>query len=238
MENVTNILSSTHKEDFGDWKKTLSRLGYYNKIYKLNAKNFGVPQKRERAYMISVLIKKSSNIKKEVEDYFKNNNLEDVKIAPKYQSREFKLKDVLRLDYSNPTYKFEADISQPNKTPSRDKIEAENDMLFDGKRINEIYVNTVTTKQDRNPNSGLIYYDSDRDGKEKWRYLTSRECFMLMGFDETDYSKAISYNPNMNSRYKLLTNDKMIKMAGNSICVDVLEALFKQIIEVNDIVFK
>lgn len=45
MENVTNILSSTHKADFDDWKSTLENMGYFNKIYRLNAKNFGVPQK-------------------------------------------------------------------------------------------------------------------------------------------------------------------------------------------------
>jgi len=30
----------------------------------------------------------------------------------------------------------------------------------------------------------------------------------------------------------------MIKMAGNSICVDVLVALFKQIIEINELIFQ
>ena len=98
-------------------------------------------------------------------------------------------------------------------------------------RINEIFVNTVTTKQDRNPNSGIITYRNGKRGKEKWRYLTPRECFMLMGFDEKDYSKAIEYNPYYNSKIRLLNNEKMIKMAGNSICVDVLEALFRQVLE-------
>ena len=48
-------------------------------------------------------------------------------------------------------------------------------MLYDGNRIHEIYVNTVTTKQDRNPNSGLITYINGKQGKMQWRYLTSRE---------------------------------------------------------------
>lgn len=47
MENVTNILSKPHAADFGDWKATLENLGYYNKIYRLNAQNFGIPQKEK-----------------------------------------------------------------------------------------------------------------------------------------------------------------------------------------------
>lgn len=237
MENVTNILSTTHKADFDDWKSTLENLGYYNKIYRLNAKNFGVPQKRERAYMISILCDNDLMKIMQVNQYFEENDLQNEKCAARYTEREFKLKDVLCLDYSVKAYKEEADISQPNDTPSREKIFLENDILFDGNTINEIYVNTVTTKQDRNPNSGLIYYNNNIPGKTKWRYLTPRECFMLMGFDEEDYEAVIQYNYEYITGNKLFSNEKLIKLAGNSICVDVLEAIFKQIIEINRLLF-
>ena len=236
MENVTNILSATHKKDFDEWKNTLSELGYFNKIYKLNAKNFGVPQKRERAYMISVFVGKNDSIRKLVELFFTNNNLEDLTVSDKYKSRIFKLKNVLKLDYSQNKYKYEADINQPNNTPSRVKIFEDNDLLYNGKEINEICVNTLTTKQDRNPNSGTIFYDSLREGKARWRYLTPRECFILMGFDEKDYEKVVSCNPLYNGKNILFTNEKLTKLAGNSICVDVLEAIFKQIYQLNELI--
>ena len=237
MENVTNILSSTHKADFEDWKSTLFDLGYYNHIYRLNAKNFGVPQKRERAYMISVLMKNPQDAVNFMRlfSYFDENSLEDTDVSARLKSREFKLKDVLRLNYDIPKYREEADINQPNDTPSREKILHENDMLFDGKKINEIYVNTVTTKQDRNPNSGLITYRNGKKGKTKWRYLTPRECYMLMGFDETDYDNVVSSNPEYAKGKPLFTNEKLIKMAGNSICVDVLEAIFRQIMDIENL---
>ncbi len=236
MENVTNILSVTHKSDFDDWKTTLSNLGYFNQIYRLNAKNFGVPQKRERAYMVSVLMKKPKDALSFMQllNYFEENSLEKTDVSSKIKSREFKLKDVLRLNYKIKKYRDEANLNQPNDTPSREKILRENDMLYDGKKINEIYVNTVTTKQDRNPNSGLITYLNNKAGKTKWRYLTPRECYMLMGFDESDYDRVISANPEYTDGKLLFTNEKLIKMAGNSICVDVLEAVFRQIMDIEN----
>lgn len=236
MENVTNILSSTHKNDFDDWKCTLNNLGYYNKIYKLNARDFGVPQKRERAYMLSIQYNGDETIWYELNRYFTYNNLEDSDIASLYSERSFSLKDVLKLDYTNEEYRKEADIAQPNDTPSRQKIWRENDILFDENGIREICVNTVTTKQDRNPNSGLITYKNGKKGKAEWRYLTPRECFILMGFDESDYSRITGNDLEYAAKRPLFTNEKLIKMAGNSICVDVLAALFKQIIEIQKII--
>lgn len=233
MENVTNILSKPHKEDFEDWKSTLESLGYYNQIYRLNAKNFGIPQNRERAYMISVLCKNDKDIINAVKNYFEEHNLEKDE-AQRLKQRDLMLKDILCLDYKGvPQYKEEADASKPNNTPSRMKIFKDNDMLYDGKKINEIVVNTVTTKQDRNPNSGLITYKNYVRGKTKWRYLTPRECFKLMGFDEADFDKVLSDNPMVTKSRRLYSTEKLIKMAGNSIVVDVLEAIFRQIMDVN-----
>lgn len=232
MENVTNILSKTHEKDFSEWKENLQNLGYYNKIYRLNSRNFGIPQKRERAYMVSVLCGGDEDIEAAVHQYFEEHNLEGDE-AERLRQRRLVLKDILCLDYSNPQYKAEADASKPNDTPSRKDILRDNDMLFDGKTINEIYVNTVTTKQDRNPNSGLITYHNYARNKAKWRYLTPRECFKLMGFDESDFEKVIFDNPQVTKNRKLYSTEKLIKLAGNSIVVDVLEAIFRQIIDIN-----
>jgi len=233
MENVINILSKPHEKDFGDWKSTLERLGYYNKIYRLNAKNFGIPQKRERAYMISVLCKNNKKIEQSVKNYFEEHNLESCAEAKRLRRRKLTLAKILCLDYMKSQYKQEADASKPNKTPSREKIYNDNDLLFDGKKINEIFVNTVTTKQDRNPNSGLIVYPNYAKGKTPWRYLTPRECFKLMGFSEKDFDKVINNNPQLTRNRKLYSTEKLIKLAGNSIVVDVLEAVFRQIMEIN-----
>ena len=113
---------------------------------------------------------------------------------------------------------------------SRREIYKKNDILYTNKKVNNIVVSTVTTKQDRHPNSGLIDYYSEDTNKSNYRYLTPRECFLLMGFDEQDYQRIIDNNFQAIKGEMFFTRDKLYKMAGNSIVVNVLEEIFKQII--------
>lgn len=54
LENVKNMVGKTFKPDFDLWVKRLEELGY-NSYYKvLNAKECGVPQNRERIFMVSI----------------------------------------------------------------------------------------------------------------------------------------------------------------------------------------
>lgn len=55
MENVTAILNKKHIDGFEKIKSEIEELGYTNYVDKLNAKNYGVAQSRDRAWMISVL---------------------------------------------------------------------------------------------------------------------------------------------------------------------------------------
>ena len=55
MENVPAILNVKNKEDFQNWMLKLEELGYSNYVDVLNAKDYGVPQNRERCFMISIL---------------------------------------------------------------------------------------------------------------------------------------------------------------------------------------
>lgn len=53
------------------------------------------------------------------------------------------------------------------------------------------------------------------------RKLTPRECFRLMGFDDESFHRAEAVN----------SNTQLYKQAGNSIVVDVLKHLFRELIE-------
>lgn len=55
MENVPQVHSEKNLPDFEDWILFLRHLGYSNYYGDLNAKDFGVPQNRERCFMVSML---------------------------------------------------------------------------------------------------------------------------------------------------------------------------------------
>lgn len=54
-ENVKNILSKKHIHNFNNYLKALRDLGYRNYYQVLNAKDYGIPQNRERVFVISIL---------------------------------------------------------------------------------------------------------------------------------------------------------------------------------------
>ena len=54
-ENVKNVLSAKHKHNFENYLTAMSSLGYTNFHEVLNAKDFGIPQNRERVFTISIL---------------------------------------------------------------------------------------------------------------------------------------------------------------------------------------
>ncbi len=234
MENVSNILSKKHSDNFKEWQDFLVDVGYVNKIYTLNASNFGIPQNRRRTYMVSVY-GGNKKINKKIEKYFVENDLEKTQNSNRLEQTP--LIEYLRLDYKNKQYKKEADESNPNDTPSRQKIFEDNKLLFDGRVMKETTIKTITTKQDRNPNSGLIAYKSNKKGKSNYRNLTPRECFMLMGFDESDFQSLIDQNF-ISRKNNFFTREKLIRLAGNSIVVNVLEAIFKQVVDIKENILK
>ena len=55
MENVSALVSQKFIGTFNQWQLELERYGYTNFAQVLNAKDYGVPQNRERIFMISIL---------------------------------------------------------------------------------------------------------------------------------------------------------------------------------------
>lgn len=56
--------------------------------------------------------------------------------------------------------------------------------------------------------------------KIKVRKLTPRECWRLMGFSDEDFDKVRPLN----------SDTQLYRQAGNSICVPVLEAIFRNLL--------
>lgn len=54
MENVKGLVSKKFKPDFLKWLDKLEQLGYNNYWQILNAKDYGIPQNRERVFVVSI----------------------------------------------------------------------------------------------------------------------------------------------------------------------------------------
>lgn len=198
LENVKTIKAATNIEDLKQWLSFLESMGYSNdECMILNSLDFGVPQDRERAFIVSHLGKKLDIAKK---------------IETSKQKRKFNIKRFIKNNYKNQTYKVEADIAQLNKTPSRDVM-----WEINGKNItNHTVIKTITCNMDRTYTAALFKYNGAKG--DTYRRLTMREAFLLMGFTEDEYVKATS----LNFSYR-----KLNKLIGNSIVVNVLQAIFE-----------
>ena len=53
-ENVKNLLSEKHRHNFDNYLNEMSKIGYYNFYSVLNAKDYGIPQNRERVFTVSI----------------------------------------------------------------------------------------------------------------------------------------------------------------------------------------
>lgn len=75
---------------------------------------------------------------------------------------------------------------------------------------------TVTTYSGNSTNSGTVLYKHNF----RIRKLTPKEYWRLMGFDDNDFEKAKSAG---------ISNTQLYKQAGNSIVVDVLQYIFRNL---------
>lgn len=225
LENVSSMISSRHFNDYIEWKKELYKIGYQTKTYVINAKKYGIPQNRKRVYAISIKGNYKVNNKYEIIDLeeksFPNEFIKELKI-------DKTLKDIIKQDYSNEVYKTEAIEARPNKTPSRKRIFDLNYKLNDFDKYK--HTSTVTTKQDRHPNAGIIdlkgtILETNDGAKANYRFITTREAYLLMGFDEKDYERVKKQN---------IRKEKLYQQAGNSIVVFAILVVIKKIQELNN----
>ena len=241
MENVPTLLSKRHRGNFQNWIDDLRKLGYISRYYELNAADFGLPQNRPRLLMLSVFYGEDEELYHRLVNYFNNIDSDSIRNSFRrtkyYKTRKQSIRKLLRNDYDNPLLLQEAIDCTPNDTPSRRRIWEENPQIIlpDGSLNPQVHtIRTITTKQDRNPNSGNLFFDCGIEGKSKFRYLTPRECLLFMGFRDKDYESIIRRNVEIHKDDWLFSRDKIIRMAGNSIPVKLLEGMFWLMMQVDN----
>lgn len=102
-ENVKNLLSKKHKHNFDNYIATMSMLGYNSYYEVLNAKDYGIPQNRERVYTVS--------IRRDVDKF----NFQ----FPKKEELKVKLKDMLEDEVEEKYYLSDNRIDYFSKRKSR-----------------------------------------------------------------------------------------------------------------------
>lgn len=249
MENVKNILSDKHRHNFNEWFKVLEGMGYKNYYKVLNAKDFGIPQNRERIFCVSILgggqylFPNPIPLEKRLKDMLEDN------VPEKYYLSDEQEKRFLQMRNVNPsgkgmngnvctgvicntlkTNKGEGlkikEITNTIRSSGRGTtlkrhdwdilIEAERTPLKfidrNGKKTDGDYSFCVDTAQTGGVKE--IYKNSYRIRK-----LTPRECWRLMGVKDEQFN-----------RLKGISNTQLYKLAGNSIVVDVLEEIFRNLL--------
>ena len=210
MENVKNLVSNTHKENFNKWLDWLENLGYTNFWKVLNAVDYDAPQNRERVFVVSIL-----------------NGDKNAFNFPSPHERILKVKDILEPVEKVPQNMYMNDrpfVFRENQTESENGlIHVGNLEMAGNESIKRVYspegvcpTLTTMTGGHRQPKFYL--------GKELGvRKLTPRECWAVMGFKKESFDKVEGK----------LSNTQLYKQAGNTICVTCLEAIFKELFKDN-----
>lgn len=167
-ENVKNVRSKYMVHNHNRYMEELRKLGYTSSFALLDARDFGLPQARQRYFTISVL----------------GNNAFDFSDLIHTEMRN--INDFLEDDVKGKQYI----VSQPSMLSRIDEI-SDYDSEFNGRvPVIKDFAMTITCKQMRCPNSGVVKV-SDR----LYRYLTELECWRLQGYSDEDYYNALSVNP-------------------------------------------
>lgn len=235
MENVPDVIGTKNIKDFNEWYAFLESIGYQSYYKLLNAKNYGVPQNRNRCFMVSIIGNYSYTFPMPIPLEKRLKDVLEAEVDERYCISYEKTRDF---------YEASRDISNYIRTSGRDSLDRHS---WDVVQIG----NCMPTQTRDNPNQGRIYAKEglsptlnhmnggnrqpmicasrgcsnalttvQKDNMVRIRRLTPLECWRLMGFSDDDFRKAEAVN----------SNTQLYGQAGNSIVKQVLMAIFKEMI--------
>jgi len=101
-ENVKNVISKKHRHNFDNYLNKMEELGYKNYWQVLNAKDYGIPQNRERVFTVS--IRKDYVLRGTFWRGIDDNDYEPYFVFPPKQELKLKLKDLLENNVDEKYY--------------------------------------------------------------------------------------------------------------------------------------
>lgn len=245
MENVPQVHGADNTEDFNKWQLRLEELGYKNYWQDLIATDYGIPQTRNRCFMISLLGDYSYTFPKPIELEKKLKDMLEDNVDEKYYIEDDLLQHIIKTKQEHAEYtqydRYNGEFEQlcrvwKDKAPTLHTKSKDIKIYEYKKQLTETLINVKHIKKTQmldlyNRNAvadGLCqtvdmgYHNSMRLLENcRIRKLTPKECFRLMGVKDEDYEK-VKVNQSDSSLYHL---------AGDSIVVNVLMAIFEELID-------
>lgn len=244
-ENVKNLLSKRHVHNWDAYNEYMEQLGYVTYCQILNAKDYGIPQNRERVYTVSILPEgeflnkdfdypKPIKLEKTLKDFLDPNadekyylSNDKINMIAKWKCYEKPLDRVMHSDsiVGTITTRSGAECGGMKLVTIKCANKQGYDVAQDGDGIDLAYPNSNTWRGRVGHGVSKTIQTSSIQGVlegERIRKLTPLECWRLMGFSDDDFNKAA----------KVTSNAQLYKQAGNSIVVNVLEGILKNLLEV------
>lgn len=228
LENVSALVTEKFIKLFNRWQLTLEKIGYKNFATVLNAADYGVPQNRERVFLVSFLEGKSFNyyfptpqkLKKSLSDILESEVSEDYFLTEEQINA-----------FQNSTYNQYRNLLQKKpiadtlcstdyKHPKLVCVGMLNDSIYKKKFkcCRKVYAPVGLAPTQTTGMGGGITTKILTD-KKRIRKITPRESFRLMDVDDVYFDKLLNAG---------LSNTQLYKLAGNSIVVNVLTEIFRK----------
>lgn len=260
LENVKNLVGKKFKADFNKWLEYLEGLGYTNYWQVLNAKDYGVPQNRERVFVVSILgdhepykFADKIPLDKCIADILESEVDEKYYLSEGYTKRFIESTNNPKYPMGNAYTVLGTTVENEEEkgTNSRHWVYDPNGCIStlavtDYKQPKQIALPCIAASRGRNPenpsdrtpgapteqrlefntkgtSNTITTVQKDNyvvEATYRIRKLTPRECFRLMGMRDDDIDKIQAAG---------ISNTQQYKMAGNSIVVNVLEVIFKNL---------
>lgn len=274
-ENVKNLLSKKHRHNFDNYLEIMDALGYNNYYQVLNAKDYGIPQNRERVYTISIrkdIDNETFTFPEKEELKLRLKDILEDEVDLKYYLNDNQIVNITNWkSFRNPIKEAQTGDDICNCITAKGNTSLNASMLLiksgayarnfgsRGKIQDKDYSDTLVASMgtgggnvplvpqviggigEKKSNGGTQWYQQDRiydnnlglsvsttaipyypDNQLRIRKLTPKECWRLMGFSDEYFEKAEKVN----------SNAQLYKQAGNSIVVDVLYKIFKNLFNI------